>query len=138
MTGVLTRHLARASASILAAGGVALLFASDAILPRVVPGFPVAGAWLGQLVGAGWLAVAALDWLGQSALLGGIYGRPQVMANLVLHFVGATSLLRVALRGDAPAALWVWLVVSSVLAAVYGWLLMRGPLERDLQAQRGG
>ncbi len=134
---MITRQLSRASAIVLAAGGIALLFAADDILPRLVPGFPVAAAWLGQLVAAGWLAVAALDWLGQSALLGGIYGRAQVMANLALYFMSATSLLRVAMRGDAPAAVWIALVVSIPFAAAYGWLLFRGPLERDLAAHRG-
>ncbi len=71
-----------ASATILLLAGLPLLFAPDAVLPR----FPVAGIWLGQLLGAAWLGVAALNWLSRSAVLGGIYGRPVVLANLALQF----------------------------------------------------
>lgn len=51
----------RGSAAALFLGGVALLFAPDLILPGLVPGFPPAASWLGQLLGAAWLGVAALN-----------------------------------------------------------------------------
>lgn len=124
------------SAALLLAGGLALLFAPDAVLPRLVPGFPPAGAWLGQLLAAALLALAALDWLSRRALLGGIYGRPVVMANAAFYFIAAMSLLRHILGGDAPVAIWVVAVPAAILAGIYGWLLLRGPAERDFQAHR--
>lgn len=133
---MISTHVSRASAVVLAVGGLALLFASDAILPRLVPGFPPSGAWLGQLLAAAWLAVAAMNWVGRSALIGGIYARAQVSANAVLYFVGAASVLKATARPAAPAALWILLVVHGAFAVVYAWLLFRGPLERDLQAYR--
>ena len=128
--------VSRASAALLLAGGLALLFAPDAILPRLVPGFPPAGAWVGQLLAAAWLGLAALNWLNRSALLGGIYGRPVVMANLALYFVAAMALLRHVAGRQVPAALWIGLVPVALFAAVYGWLLLRGPAERDLESYR--
>src|SRR3982751_1185618 len=68
--------VSRASAALLAIGGVALLFAADDILPRIIPGFPEAGAWVGQLLAAPWLGVAALNWLNRSFVIGGITGAP--------------------------------------------------------------
>ena len=94
------------------------------------------GAWLGQLLGGAWLAVAALNWLSRSLLLGGIYGRPVVMANAVLYFVGMTALLKIIARPGAPAAVWLLAAPFVVFAAVYGWLLFRGPFERDFEAYR--
>ena len=120
----------------LLVGGLALLFASDVILPQLMPGFPVAGAWLGQLLGAAWLAAAALDWLNRSALLGGIYGRAVVLGNAALYFISAMVLVRVVTRPDAPAALWIITVPIGLLALAYAWLLFRGPFERDLQHYR--
>ena len=117
-------------------GGAALLFGADVVLPRLIPAFPPAGAWLGQLLAAALLAVGALDWLGRSTLLGGIYGRPVVMANAVLYFVAAMVLLKVVTRGGAPAALWLVVVPVVAFAGIYGWLLLRGPIERDLELQR--
>lgn len=129
--------ISRASAVLLLLGGLALLFAPDVILPHLIPGFPAAGAWVGQLVAAAWLAVAALDWLSQRALLGGIYGRPVVLANTVLYFSSATVLVKLVMRRDTPAALWIVVVPAVLFAGVYAWLLLRGPLERDIARQTG-
>ena len=132
---LISTHVSRASALYLAAGGLVLLFAADVVLPRLIPGFPAAGAWLGQLLGAAWLAVAALDWLNQGALLGGIYNRPVVLTNLALHFVTATVLLKIVARGDAPAALRAAAVAAALFACIYGWLLLRGPAARDFASR---
>ena len=120
----------------LLAGGLALLFASDDLLPRLIPGFPPSGAWLGQLLAAAWLAVAALTWVSRSMLLGGIYGRSVVMANVVLYFVAAMALLRVVTRSGAPSGVVLLLVPSALFAVAYGWLLYRGPFERDVEMHR--
>jgi hypothetical protein len=72
--------------------------------------------------------VAALNWLQRAAILGGIYGRPVVFANLVLYVVSALSLLRALLAG-APAALWLILIPMAAFAVAYGALLLRGPFD---------
>jgi hypothetical protein len=119
--------ITRTSAALLAAGGIALLFLPDSILPALAPGFPAHATWLGQLVGAGWLAVAALNWLNKRTLIGGIYGRPLVLANLILYFIGTMVLLR-ALRDPAtPPVLWWVAAPHVVMATVYGAVLFKGP-----------
>lgn len=121
--------LARVSAALLLVGGIALLFASDALLPALIPGFPPTAAWLGQLLAAAWLGVAVLNWLQRSAVLGGIYGRPVVLANVALYLISALSLVRALLGGAAPAVWWFALAPVAVLAAVYSALLLRGPFD---------
>jgi hypothetical protein len=133
---LISAHLSRASAGLLLAGGLALLFAADDILPRLIPAFPVAGAWLGQLLAAAWLALAGLNWLGRSSLLGGIYGRPLVLTNAVLYFVSAIVLLKIVVRHNPSAAVALLAVPFVFFAAVYSWLLFRGPLERDFSNYR--
>jgi hypothetical protein len=129
-------HLSRASALVLLAGGVGFLFAADEILPRLVSGFPAAGAWLGQLVGAAWLGVATLNWLNRSLLLGGIYGRPIVATNALMYFVTAMVLVKVVRPSESPVGMWILVVPTVLFAALYSWLLYRGPFEHDLQAGR--
>ncbi|MCX7515146.1 hypothetical protein [Frateuria sp. STR12] len=123
------------SALVLAAGGVALLFGSDELLPRMIPGMPASATVLGQLVAAGWLAVAWLNWSQRRTIVGGIYGRPMVMANFALYMISAFSLAHPALAG-APRALGVFAVVSGLLALVYAVLLLRGPFGADAPASR--
>jgi hypothetical protein len=121
------------SSVVLAVAGVALLFASDVILPSVVSGFPVDAAWLGQLLAAAWLGVAFLNWAHRATVLGGIYGRPVVLANFALYVISALSLVRV-LHGNAASA-WLWpaFAVAAVLALAYGALLLRGPFAADMR-----
>ena len=76
-----------------------------------------------------------MNWFNRTALLGGIYGRSVVLSNAVLYFMTASSMSSaVRGRGNAPLALWIVFGVASVLAVVYGALLMRGPIESDLAA----
>lgn len=119
--------IARVSAALLSAAGLPLLFASDAILPRLIPGFPVTAGWLGQLTAAAWLSVALFNWNSRETVLGGIYGRPSVNLNLVLYVVSALALLKVS---DATAAVRMIAVPFAVMAAVYGAVLFRGPFDR--------
>ena len=125
----ISSRVSHASATVLALGGVALLFAPDVILPALVPGFPPDAVWLAQLLAAAWLGVAALDWLQRATLLGGIYGRPVVLANLVLYFVGDLAVLRALREPGAPRALWLFVVPATLLAVAYGALLLRGPFD---------
>jgi hypothetical protein len=133
---MISTRIARASAALLLLGGLVLLFASDSILPRLIPNFPVAGAWLGQLMAASWLALGALNWLSQRQLIGGIYGRPVLMANAAFYFIVAMVLLKIVAQTAAPAALWIVFAPAILFAGIYGWLLFRGPFERDFESHR--
>lgn len=126
-----------ASAFVLALGGMALLFGSDVLLPRVVPGAPASATVLGQLVAAGWLAVAGLNWNQRRQIVGGIYGRPTVLANLALYLVSAFSLAHPAMVAGAPPALRVLTLLFGALTLVYAALLLRGPFGADAVAGAG-
>jgi hypothetical protein len=123
--------ISTASACVLGAGGMALLFASDELLPRLLPGTPASAAVLGQLVAAGWLVVAWLGWNRRHQLVGGIYGRPMVLANLMLYLVSTSSLAHPAMVGGAPPALRLLTLLFGALTLVYAALLLRGPFGTD-------
>jgi hypothetical protein len=126
---MISSRITIASAIVLFVGGLALLFAPDIVLGRLVPGFPPGAAWIGSLLGAAWLGVAALNWLHRTTLLGGIYGRPVVYPNFVLFLVSALVLVRVVLRPGMPAVIWLFAAPFFVLAVVYALLLFRGPFD---------
>lgn len=113
---------------ILALGGLVLLFASDALLPILLPGLPPSAGWLGQCVAAGWLSVALFNWNARETTLGGIYGRPAVNLNLVLYLVSALALLKAK---DPTVAMRLLTLPVAVMALVYATLLLRGPFDRS-------
>ncbi|MEI7037633.1 hypothetical protein [Fulvimonas yonginensis] len=123
-----------ASAIVLGAGGIALLFASDVLLPHVLPGMAAGATVLGQLVSAGWLAVAWLNWNQRRIVVGGIYGRPTVLANLGLYLVSAFSLAHAAKANGAPPVLGGLALLFGAFALLYGMLLLRGPFGADAAA----
>ena len=134
---MISTRLLRTSALLLAMTGVILLFAADEILPWLAPGTPASAGWLGQVLGAALLALAWLDSLHQKSLLGGIYGRPILLPNVTFHLIASLSVLRAAIRPSASStALWVLGGALGLLAIAYGWLMLRGPLERDLVRYR--
>lgn len=115
------------SAIVLALGGVALLFGSDALLPRLLPGLPAGAAVLGQLISAGWLAVAWLNWNQRQVIIGGIYGRPMVLANFGLYMISAFSLGHPVLHGGGLPVMRGLCALVTLMAVLYGMLLLRGP-----------
>jgi hypothetical protein len=121
--------MSRISAAVQLLGGLGLLFAPDVLLPALAPGFPTQAAWLGQLLGAAWLGMAALNWLQRGTLLGGNYGRPAVLANAALYFVSALSLLRALAGNGGASSLWVICVPMLLLGLAYWTLLLCGPFD---------
>ena len=125
-----SRIVSSASALVLAALGGVLLFAADELLPRLVPGVQAEAAWIGQVLGAAWLGLAALNWLSRGSVLGGIYGRPIVMANAVMYFITTTAVVKAPFAGARLAA-----CLPVIFAVLYGSLLFRGPFSADRNRQ---
>jgi hypothetical protein len=124
-------QVTRASAFVLVLPGAALLFAPVEVLSRTVPDIPPAAAWLGQLLGAAWLALATMNWLARFTMVGGIYGRAIVSANAAAYFVSAMVMLSAGRRLGFSTPMLVITIVALVMAAVYGYLLFRGPFAAD-------
>lgn len=130
-------RISRASAILLGFCGLALLFAADEILPRHLPGYPPGEFWFGQLLAAACLALAVLNWMSRRTLLGGIYGRPVVAANATGYLIAAITLLKPTLAGEFRPDGWLLTIPVTGLAVAYGWLMLRGPFERDAAAAKG-
>ena len=90
------------------------------------PGVSPDAAWIGQLLAAAWLGLAALNWLTRSGPLGGIYGRPIVLANTSLYFISAAVLVNAATRWFGRVVR-IATIAAGLMAFLYGLLLFRGP-----------
>ena len=119
------------SAVVLAAGGIALLLGSEELLAPVVQGAPASVTLLGQLVASGWIAMAWLNWNQRHLVIGGIYGRPTVLANFTLYLVSSSSLAHRLIGGDTPAVLVVLALLFGALTLAYAMLLLGGPFGSD-------
>jgi hypothetical protein len=120
--------VSHASAIVLFAGGLACLFAPDIVASSVGVSVPAKALWAGQLLGAAWLGLGALNWVQRRGILAGVYGRPVVLANLFHYFIGATVAIKAGQR-DVPGTRLI-AIPFATLTLAYGVLLFRGPFDR--------
>ena len=116
-----TRLLQTVSMAILGVCGVVGLLAPEVLLSAISMAF-VTPHWPVQLLASAWLGLAMLNWSTRGFTLGGILGRPVVLANFAHYFVAAMSTVRPFLAGGRPGPTVV-LVVFGLLAGAYGYLL---------------
>lgn len=123
-----TRLLMSSSALFLGALGLLASFVPDWLLARL--GTPVAPAplLLAQVLGALWLGFAALNWMAQWNVIGGIYSRPVAIGNL-MHFVAAgVVLIKVVVERSGLQGLWPLALVYAMFAVGFGLVVFRHPI----------
>ena len=125
-----TRHLMGASALAMGVWGLLLSFlpqealsfaglSPDGLLPVLV-----------QVAGAMYLGFAMMNWMARPSLIGGIYNRPIVMAN-VLHFVvAALALIKAALAVWSSPGLLIGAAIYSLFGALFAAVLFTHPKNR--------
>jgi hypothetical protein len=121
-----TRLLMTSSAVAMGALGAAASFLPQEILQRA--GLASTGpAVLGvQVLGALYLGFAMLNWMARANLIGGIYGRPVAMGNLLHFTVAALALVKSAAAAPGRWETWTAAGVYSIFAAGF-WLVVFRP-----------
>ena len=80
-----------------------------------------------QITGALYLGFAFLNWSTRSNLIGGIYGRPLVIGNLMHYLITGLALVRVLGNGETAPIIWSLTVVYVLFATGYALLMFRHP-----------
>lgn len=82
-----------------------------------------------QIVGALYFAFAMLNWMAKRNVMGGIYNRPIVIAN-VAHFmvVGLTLLKSLLKQPDLPSTIWAVTILYTLFAAFFIIVLFQSPV----------
>jgi hypothetical protein len=107
------------SALLLAGCGIAALFAPQEIAAFLgAPGIG-AGPLLVQMAGAGLFALGLLDWISRFSTIGGIYGRPVLLANFAYFFSASATLFHHASAAGSARAEWIAVGIGAVMAAWY-------------------
>jgi hypothetical protein len=123
-----THLLMSASALVLGLLGALGSFAPDHVLAWLAAPASPALLLAVQVLGALYLGFAALNWMTRHNLIGGIYGRPVVVANL-LHFVSAgLAIVRLVARAPQLTGLWPLAAAYVVFATGFGVVLFRHPI----------
>ena len=123
-----TRILMTLSALTLAVLGLPCVFAPDVVLAKIAGTTSPGSELIVQITGALYFGFAGLNWMGRGNLIGGIYGRPVAIGNLMHFLVGGLALLKVASQTAAP--LWVWgiSIDYGIFALWFAFVVFGNPL----------
>ena len=121
-----TKVLLTGAAVFLGGYGVALLFLPDVLLglfaTDVRGATDIRAGLFAQQFGTALLGLAAVNWIARASPVGGIYGRPLVVGNVVFFTTNALLLLGQAL--DAPRTWALWVQAGIALAFAIGFALL--------------
>ena len=116
---------------VLSLAGLACLFFPKEIFKLYDPSTENAQGLLVQLLGAGFLGFAALDWISRRSLLGGIYGRPVVVANHTHFVLGSLLMIRRAISQPNNVVIWCTLAAYALIAVAFASILFGPPPRKD-------
>jgi hypothetical protein len=122
------RLLMTASALVLALLGLPCVFAPEIVLQKVGGDASPGAQLLVQIMGALYFGFAGLNWMGKGNLIGGIYGRPVAIGNLLHFLVAGIALLKAAPQASQSALVWTLAAVYAVLAAGFAFIVFGNPL----------
>lgn len=124
-----TRYIMTSSAVFLGVSGIMLSFLPQEIMeylgaaPSSTPGI-----FLVQLLGALYFAFAMVNWTARGTLMGGIYGRPIALGNLI-HFIMGALALGKGYSTDSLLPVQCLTAVYFVFALLFIVLFFRHPIK---------
>jgi len=116
-----------ASAILLMGFGIVTLFAPVEIASFLGRSGQTTSPVVVQLLGGALFAMGTLDWMNRYATIGGIFGRPVVVANLTIFFISTTTLARHALATGSGIAVWGVAAICAILAVLFARLMFSSP-----------
>lgn len=115
------------SAVLYFAAALPLLFAPEELLRYAGAAPSTLDTALLQVIGSAIFGFAMLNWMNRYGVVGGIYGRPVVLANFTHAATAALLLGHIATRAPFSAPLTAVLAVYGVLALAFGAKLFIAP-----------
>ena len=116
--------LVSCTAVIYALPGLALTFAADEATAGLGAAPSPWLSWFGQLLGAALLGLAFANWFQRFSAVGGIYGRPLLMTNLIFTMTSSFASLA-AWRHHGGQVFAIAAITLGALAAAFGSRLFR-------------
>lgn len=123
-----TKLIMTTSAALLAVAGISLSFFPNEISNYIGLGVTKTPQLVIQALGALYFGFAMLNWMAKGSLIGGIYAKPLVVANLSHFMIGGLSLIKGVINiPNPPYQLVILTGVYMIFAAIFGVLFTRNP-----------
>ena len=116
-----------ALAALYAGAGLAVTFAPAEVLDALGGETGDISVWAAQIAGAGFLALAMLNWVQRYAVVAGVLGRPLLLTNFLFAMAGAGASLSAWRDAHCTAALVATVLFGAVVVAFAIRLLRPSP-----------
>ena len=123
-----TKILMTSGAILFALIGINLILFPKEILNHLELGVSDTLEILMQTLGSLYYGLAMLNWMSKRNLIGGIYNRPIVVANLT-HFVVAVLVLikGIYTNPNLSYIIWIITIIYSIFTILFGIVLLKHP-----------
>lgn len=116
------------SAAVLALAGLGLTFAPAEVLARLTRATDTSLVLTLQVTGAFSCGFAMLNWMARGMTLGGIYGRPIIVANVTRWTIASLALLKATTAGRLAAPGVGLTLVCAAFAVAFARVMVKDPL----------
>lgn len=124
-----TRLIMTVSAVFLALIGIILSFMPNEIAEFIGLQSSKTIQLILQIAGAQYFAMAVLNWMKRTSVIGGIYNRPVAIANYTHYLIGTLALSKVLLGKDSlPSVFWILAAFYLIFSFLYGFIFYRNPV----------
>ena len=81
-----------------------------------------------QILGSLYLGFAMLNWMARTMLIGGIYGKPLVIGNMIHFLVSSFALIKASFKmGDHANVLIVFTIIYVIFTLCFSYLSRTNP-----------
>jgi len=123
-----TKLIMTVSAVFLALAGVSLTFFPIEIANNIGLGSEKPSQLVIQILGALYFGFAMLNWMAKGSIIGGIYNKPVVVANLSHFLIGGLALIKgLSKSGDQFYVVVILAGIYTIFAILFGILFVRHP-----------
>ena len=124
-----TKSLMTLSALILAFIGISLILFPKEILENLELSVSNSLELLMQIIGSFYFSFAMLNWISKVSIIGGIYNRPIVIANLTHFTIAGLALIKGILSYFSLSyIIWIIAIIYSIFAILFGILVFNHPV----------
>ena len=124
-----TKSLMTLSALIFAFIGISLIFFPKEILENLELSVSNSLELLMQIIGSFYFSFAMLNWMSKGSIIGGIYNRPIVIANLTHFTIAGLALIKGILSYFSLSyIIWIIAIIYSIFAILFGILVFIHPV----------
>ena len=125
-----TRIIMTTSAVFLAIIGISLTFFPVEIANYLVFGVESILILVLQVMGGLFFGFAMLNWMAKESVIGGIYNKPLVTANMAQFVVGGLALLKDLIHHpDKPLIIWLLTGFYTIFGLLFAILFVRSPVK---------